>query len=105
MPRKAAITVAVLAAALALVPAAAAYRSANTAALQVALKALKRYPGRSDGIAGPQTHRAARASQRPHAPTADGGPGPRTRPTQARRARQRLGSRIMRKGQRGCEVP
>src|SRR4051812_11971607 len=104
MPRKAAITVAVLAAALALVPAAAAYRSANTAALQVALKALKRYPGRIDGIAGPQTRRAVRAFQRAHRLSADGVAGPRTRRALGRRGRPRLGSRIMRKGQRGWDV-
>src|SRR4051812_35372880 len=104
MPLKAAITVAVLAAALALVPAAAAYRSANTAALQVALKALKRYPGRIDGIAGPQTRRAVRAFQRAHRLSADGVAGPRTRRALGRRGRPRLGSRIMRKGQRGWDV-
>src|SRR4051794_30029267 len=98
MPRKAAITVAVLAAALALAPAAAAYRSANTAALQVALKALKRYPGGMDGTAGPQPHRAVRAFQRAHPLAAEGGPGPRPRRALGRRGRPRLGSRIMRKG-------
>ena len=104
MPRKAAISIAVLVAALVLAPGAAAYRSANTAALQVALKALHRYHGSIDGVAGPQTHRAVRAFQRAHHLAVDGVAGPRTRHALGRRGRPRLGSRIMHKGQRGWDV-
>jgi len=70
----------------------------------VALKALHRYPGPIDGIAGPNTHRAVRAFQRAHHLTVDGIAGPQTRRALGRRGRPRLGSRIIRKGQRGWDV-
>jgi murein DD-endopeptidase MepM/ murein hydrolase activator NlpD len=104
MPRKAAITVAVLVAALVAAPAALASPSANTAALQVALRALHRYHGVVDGIAGPKTKRGLKAFQRAHHLVADGIAGPKTRRALGRRGRPALGSRIMHKGQRGWDV-
>ena len=95
----------VVCAALALAPAAAqAGPSANTAALQVALRALSRYHGKIDGVAGPRTRAAVRAFQRARRLKVDGVAGPRTRRALGRRGRPRLGSRIMRKGQRGWDV-
>ena len=66
--------------ALASAPAAHARSSnANTAALQVALKALRHYNGGIDGIAGRRTKRAIRRFQRSRRLPADGVAGPRTR--------------------------
>src|SRR4051794_37435310 len=70
MPRIAAWGVAALAA-LALAPVAHA-ASANTAALQVALKAVHRYHGSVDGINGPGTKRAVKSFQRRHHLAPDG---------------------------------
>jgi murein DD-endopeptidase MepM/ murein hydrolase activator NlpD len=78
--------------------------SANTAALQVALRALKHYNGGIDGIPGPRTKRAVRRFQRSHHLHADGVAGPRTRRALGRRGTPRLGSRIMVQGQRGWDV-
>src|SRR3954454_25224959 len=91
---------------LALVPAAAAARtpSANTAALQVALKAVHRYHGGIDGLAGPGTKRAVRSFQRRHHLTVDGVVGPRTRRALGKRGRPALGSRVMGPGDRGWDV-
>src|SRR3954471_21400293 len=90
----------------ALLPAVAAARapSANTAALQVALKAVHRYNGSIDGIAGPGTKRAVRAFQRRHHLSADGVAGPRTRRALGRRGKPVLGSRVMGPGDRGWDV-
>src|SRR4051812_46116611 len=90
----------------ALLPAVAAARapSANTAALQVALKAVHRYNGSIDGIAGPGTKRAVRAFQRRHHLTVDGVAGPRTRRALGRRGKPMLGSRVMGPGDRGWDV-
>src|SRR3954470_21348397 len=90
----------------ALLPALAAARapSANTAALQVALKAVHRYGGSIDGIAGPGTKRAVRSFQRRHHLTADGVAGPRTRRALGKRGRPALGSRVMGPGDRGWDV-
>src|SRR4051794_18153491 len=92
--------------ALALFPAVAAASSpsANTAALQVALKALHRYHGPIDGVAGPGTKRAVRGFQRRHHLTVDGVAGPRTRRALGRRGRPLLGSRVMSRGDRGWDV-
>src|SRR3954467_9049505 len=92
--------------ALALFPAAAAARgpSANVAALQVALKAVHRYHGGIDGIAGPGTKRAVRSFQRRHHLTADGVAGPRTKRALGKGGRRRLGSRVMGPGDRGWDV-
>jgi murein DD-endopeptidase MepM/ murein hydrolase activator NlpD len=92
--------------ALALFPAIAAARgpSANTAALQVALKALHHYHGGIDGIAGRGTKRAVRAFQRRHHLTVDGVAGPRTKRALGRRGKPVLGSRVMGPGDRGWDV-
>ena len=78
--------------------------SSDTAALQVALRALKLYDGPVDGIAGPGTRRAVRRLQRRHRLPADGIAGPRTRRALGRRGRPRLGARTLRAGHRGWDV-
>jgi lysozyme family protein len=78
--------------------------SANTAALQVALKGLRVYSGPIDGVIGPQTRRAVRRLQRRRGLAVDGRVGPRTRRALGRRGRPALGSRVMRRGQRGWDV-
>jgi peptidoglycan hydrolase-like protein with peptidoglycan-binding domain len=78
--------------------------NANTAALQVALKALRHYTGGIDGIAGRRTKRAVRRFQRAHRLPADGIAGPRTRRKLGRRGRPLLGRRIMRRGNHGWDV-
>jgi len=98
-----AVLVAVVAVALSLTPAAHA-RSANAAALQVALKGVRTYGGPIDGIAGPATRRAVRRFQRRHRLAADGVAGPRTRRALGRRGRPGLGSRVLRTGRRGWDV-
>lgn len=77
---------------------------ANVAALQVALRAVDLYGGRVDGISGPRTKRAVRRLQRRRGLAVDGVAGRRTRRALGRRGRPRLGSRAMRKGQRGWDV-
>jgi murein DD-endopeptidase MepM/ murein hydrolase activator NlpD len=78
--------------------------SANTAALQVALKALRHYSGGIDGVAGPRTKRAVRRFQRSRHLPADGVAGPRTRRALGRRGRPLLGKRILQRGDRGWDV-
>jgi murein DD-endopeptidase MepM/ murein hydrolase activator NlpD len=78
--------------------------SANVAALQVALKAVHRYGGGIDGVAGRRTRAAVRAFQRRHRLPTDGVAGPRTRRALGRRGRPPLGSRIMSRGSRGWDV-
>jgi hypothetical protein len=91
--------------ALACAPSAVARSSnANTAALQVALKALRHYTGGIDGIAGRRTKRAVRRFQRAHRMPADGIAGPRTRRALGRRGRPLLGRRILKRGSRGWDV-
>jgi murein DD-endopeptidase MepM/ murein hydrolase activator NlpD len=90
--------------ALAVFPAAASASSANVAALQVALKAVHRYHGPIDGIAGPGTNSAVRAFQRGHHLAADGVAGPATRRALGRRGGPMLGSRTMVTGDRGWDV-
>jgi peptidoglycan hydrolase-like protein with peptidoglycan-binding domain len=102
MPRIAAWGVAALTA-LALTPAAHA-ASANTAALQVALKAVHRYHGAIDGIKGPGTKNALKSFQRRHRLTPDGIAGPATRRALGRRGSPLLGSRVMHTGNRGWDV-
>src|SRR4051812_28124206 len=82
----------------------AATSNANVAALQVALKALKRYAGGIDGIRGPKTIVATKSFQRRHHLAADGIAGPRTRKALGRRGRPALGSRVMKNGERGWDV-
>jgi murein DD-endopeptidase MepM/ murein hydrolase activator NlpD len=96
---------AVLALALALVlPASAGAASANTAALQSALTALGLYRGFVDGISGPLTRSAVIRLQRRKHIAVDGIPGPQTRRALGRRGRPRLGSRVMRVGNRGWDI-
>src|SRR4051812_48681832 len=90
--------------ALAMFPAGAGASSANVAALQVALKAMHRYHGPIDGIAGPGTKRAVREFQRRRHLAADGVAGPRTRRALGRRGSPLLGTRTMVAGDRGWDV-
>ena len=78
--------------------------NANTAALQVALKALRHYNGGIDGIAGRRTKRAIRRFQRSRRLPADGVAGARTRRALGRRGRPLLGRRILRRGNHGWDV-
>jgi peptidoglycan hydrolase-like protein with peptidoglycan-binding domain len=78
--------------------------SSDTAALQVALRALDLYDGGIDGVAGPATRRAVRRLQRRRHLPVDGIAGPRTRRALGRRGRPPLGSRTMRTGHRGWDV-
>ena len=78
--------------------------SANVAALQVALKAVHRYHGAIDGLAGPGTEGALKSFQRRHHLAADGVAGPQTLRALGRRGQPRLGSRVMGPGMRGWDV-
>jgi peptidoglycan hydrolase-like protein with peptidoglycan-binding domain len=78
--------------------------SSDTAALQVALKALRLYSGPIDGLAGSGTRRAVRRFQRRRRLPVDGVAGPRTRRALGRRGRPSLGARAMRVGHRGWDV-
>ena len=84
--------------------AASAYPKPKVAALQVALKALHHYGGAIDGIRGPKTIAATKRFQRKRRLAADGVVGPKTRRALGKRGRPKLGSRVMRKGQRGWDV-
>lgn len=79
-------------------------RSADTAALQVALRAMHVYHGGIDGLAGPSTRLGVRRFQRRHHLASDGIAGPRTRRAMGRRGHPRLGSRAIRLGARGWDV-
>jgi peptidoglycan hydrolase-like protein with peptidoglycan-binding domain len=76
----------------------------SVAALQVALKAMRLYGGAIDGIRGPRTRRGVLRFQRRRGLAVDGVVGPQTRRALGRRGRPRLGSRVMRRGQRGWDV-
>lgn len=78
--------------------------SADTAALQVALRAQGLYGGTVDGIAGPGTRAAVRALQARRGLGVDGIAGPRTRRALGRRGRPRLGSRALAAPARGWDV-
>jgi murein DD-endopeptidase MepM/ murein hydrolase activator NlpD len=104
MLRRACTALAVLAAALVLVPSAPAAGKANVAALQVALQGRGLYAGPIDGIKGPGTNAAVRRFQRRAGLVVDGVAGPRTRAALGRWARRRLGSRPVRFGMRGWDV-
>ena len=103
MRRLAAVVALTLLAALTSAPGAHA-ASADTAALQVALKALHVYKGSIDGVAGPGTRRAVKRFQRKHRLRADGIAGAQTKRRLGKRGRPRLGSRVMRRGHRGWDV-
>jgi hypothetical protein len=74
------------------------------AALQAALKGLHLYRGVVDGIRGPLTRRAVFAFQRRRHLLVDGIAGPQTRRALGWRGHPRLGSRVMRFGNRGWDV-
>jgi murein DD-endopeptidase MepM/ murein hydrolase activator NlpD len=87
-----------------LVPAAAQASRANVAALQSALTRLHLYHGFVDGVRGPLTRSAVVRFQRRRGLTVDGIAGPQTRHALGRWGRPRLGSRVMRLGNRGWDV-
>ena len=87
-----------------LVPASASAGPANTAALQVALRAIHLYHGAVDGVAGPGTHAAVRRLQRRKHLAVDGIAGPQTRRALGRRGRPAFGTRTMHRGVRGWDV-
>ncbi len=86
------------------VPARADAPPARVAALQVALKGLHLYRGYVDGIRGPLTRHGVIAFQRRRGLQADGLAGPATRRALGWRGRPGLGSRVMRRGNRGWDV-
>lgn len=103
--RTVALLACTLAASVLLAPASAqAKGSPNTAALQVALKALHHYSGGIDGINGARTKRAVRRYQRAHRLPVDGVAGARTRRRLGARGRPSLGSRAVSVGDRGWDV-
>jgi peptidoglycan hydrolase-like protein with peptidoglycan-binding domain len=79
-------------------------RSANVAALQVALKSVGLYRAVIDGVRGPLTRRAVIRFQRRRHLAVDGIAGPQTRRALGRRGRPNLGSRLIRRGRRGWDV-
>jgi murein DD-endopeptidase MepM/ murein hydrolase activator NlpD len=103
--RTVALVLCMLAASMLTAPAPAQARgSANTAALQVALKALHHYSGGIDGINGRRTKLAVRRYQRAHRLPVDGVAGARTLRKLGARGRPALGSRAMSAGDRGWDV-
>jgi murein DD-endopeptidase MepM/ murein hydrolase activator NlpD len=78
--------------------------SANTAALQVALRARGLYEGTVDGVDGPGTRAAVRQLQARRGLAVDGIVGPATRRALGRRGRPGLGSRPISSGDRGWDV-
>ena len=89
---------------LGVLPASASASPANTAALQVALKALHHYDGEIDGIKGPLTKAGLREFQRAHHLTVDGIMGPQTRKALGWRGRERLHKRPVRRHLKGWDV-
>src|SRR5436190_139102 len=79
-------------------------RSADVAALQVALYARGLYAGDVDGLPGPATAGAVRAFQRRERLAPDGIAGPRTRRALGRHGRHPYGSRTLRIGRVGWDV-
>ena len=90
---------------LVLGPAPHAHASASdTAALQVALRAVGTYSGAIDGVRGPLLRSAIRRFQRRRGLAVDGIAGPATRRRLGRRGRPGLGSRVLTVGRRGWDV-
>ena len=87
-----------------LVPASAQASRANVAALQSALTRLHLYQGFVDGVRGPLTRNAVVRLQRRRGLAVDGIAGPQTRHALGRYGRPRLGSRVMKTGNRGWDV-
>src|SRR5215211_5913590 len=104
MPSRLVPVAALAVAAALLLPSPASAGPASTAALQVALRALNLYHGHIDGIAGPGTRGGIRSFQARRRLAVDGIVGPRTLRALGRRGRPRLGSRVMRRGNRGWDV-
>ncbi|MGH3101910.1 MAG: peptidoglycan-binding domain-containing protein, partial [Thermoleophilia bacterium] len=78
--------------------------TANTAALQAALKSMGLYPVAVDGVRGPFTARGVRRFQRRRGLIVDGIAGPQTRRALGRLGRPRLGARVIAQGSRGWDV-
>jgi Peptidase family M23/Putative peptidoglycan binding domain len=101
-------TLAALAVAALLVPAVLASpaqaKSANTAALQVALRALHHYDGKIDGIRGPETTHGLRVFQKAHHLTVDGIVGDETRRALGWRGRAKIGQRVVKRHMKGWDV-
>ena len=101
-------TLAALAVALLVVPAVlaspAAAKSANTAALQVAMRALHHYHGKIDGIRGPETTHALRVFQKAHHLTVDGIVGAQTLRALGWRGRAMIGQRTVKRHMKGWDV-
>jgi peptidoglycan hydrolase-like protein with peptidoglycan-binding domain len=74
------------------------------AALQVALRREGVYAGAVDGVTGPLTRAAVRHLQARDGLAVDGIVGPRTRAALGAFARHRLGTRLLRVGNRGWDV-
>jgi murein DD-endopeptidase MepM/ murein hydrolase activator NlpD len=76
----------------------------SIAALQVALRAQRAYPGPVDGVEGPRTDAAIRRFQRRRGLAVDGIAGPLTRTAMARKWRRPLGRRVLQRGAQGWDV-
>lgn len=76
----------------------------RVAAIQVALKRVGLYNATVDGVRGPLTRAAIAEFQRHRGLRADGVVGPETRRAFGKRGRPALGSRTMKRGDRGWDV-